>query len=109
MDITANLEALIAAGKDDATIRFALASRYAAANDLERAVAHAEVAVAKNPDYSAAWKLLGRVLGDSGRTPEAIAAYRRGIEVAERRGDQQAAKEMRVFLKRLTRRPDTNN
>jgi hypothetical protein len=30
-----------------------------------------------------------------------VAAYERGVKVAERRGDQQAAKEMRVFSKRL--------
>jgi hypothetical protein len=34
---------------------------------------------------------------------EAQASYVRGIEVAERRGDHQAAKEMRVFAKRLQR------
>jgi hypothetical protein len=30
-------------------------------------------------------------------------AYERGIAIAERRGDQQAAKEMRVFSARLKR------
>jgi len=30
-----------------------------------------------------------------------MTAYRRGIAVAERRGDRQAAKEMHVFLRRL--------
>ena len=32
---------------------------------------------------------------------DALDAYRRGIEVAERRGDKQAAKEMTVFAQRL--------
>lgn len=97
------LEAMIAAGRDGAPQRFALASKYAAEGQLDRALAHVEVAVTLDPDYSAAWKLLGRVRADLGRGGEAAEAYRRGIEVAERRGDQQAAKEMRVFLKRLTR------
>lgn len=103
MDMTDNLEALIAKGSDGAPIRFALASRYAAAGDIERALQHAEVAVEYDADYSAAWKLLGKLRGESGRAEDAIDAYRRGIEVAERRGDQQAAREMHVFLKRLTR------
>ncbi len=103
MGMIENLEALIASGRDAAPVRFALASRYAADGRLDRAVEHAQVAVTLDPDYSAAWKLLGRVLADSGRAEEAAAAYRRGIDVAERRGDQQAAKEMRVFLKRLDR------
>jgi Flp pilus assembly protein TadD len=103
MGMTENLEALIASGKDGAPVRFALASRYAADARLDKALEHAQVAVTLDADYSAAWKLLGRILADSGRDAEAVEAYRSGIEVAERRGDQQAAKEMRVFLKRLER------
>jgi len=103
MGMIENLEALIVSGRDAAPVRFALASRYAADGRLDRALEHAQVAVTLDPDYSAAWKLLGRVLADSGRAEEAAEAYRRGIDVAERRGDQQAAKEMRVFLKRLDR------
>lgn len=109
MDMTANLEALIANGRDAAPVRFALASRYAAAGEPERAVEHAEVAVKQDPEYSAAWKLLGKSLAESGRNGDAIEAYRNGIDAAERRGDQQAAKEMRVFLKRLTRSQDDEN
>lgn len=103
MGMTENLEAMIAAGSDGAPVRFALASRYAASGDIERALEHAEVAVTIDADYSAAWKLLGKLRNEAGRRDEAIDAYRQGIAVAEKRGDQQAAKEMRVFLKRLER------
>ncbi|MBN1238677.1 MAG: hypothetical protein JXB36_09250 [Gammaproteobacteria bacterium] len=103
MDMTQNLEALIAQGSDGAPIRFALASRYAAAGDIERALEHAEVAVRIDADYSAAWKLLGKLRSEAGKREQAIDAYRQGILVAEKRGDQQAAKEMKVFLKRLER------
>ena len=34
-------------------------------------------------------------------TAAAINAYQQGIQVAEQKGDKQAAKEMQVFLKRL--------
>lgn len=101
MDPIASLEALLARGQDGATLRYALASRYLAADDAENACRHAEVAVQLDPDYSAAWKLLGGASAKAGRPAEAAAAYERGIAVAERRGDVQAAKEMRVFLKRL--------
>jgi Tfp pilus assembly protein PilF len=80
-----------------------LASRYLDAGDTAPAVKHAEAAVRLDPEYSAAWKALGRALTAAGRTAEAEASYARGIAVAERRGDQQAAKEMRVFAKRLQR------
>ena len=102
-DLIANLEALLTKGGDSATLRLALASRYLDAGDTAPAVKHAEAAVRIDPEYSAAWKALGRALTAAGRTAEAQAIYARGIEVAERRGDQQAAKEMRVFAKRLQR------
>jgi hypothetical protein len=35
---------------------------------------------------------------------EALAAFREGMSVAERKGDKQAAREMRVFAKRLERK-----
>ncbi len=102
-DMTANLEALIEAGRDDKALRLALGTRYEAAGDLEKAAEHAEAAVGMDADYSAAWRLLGRVRGAAGKTEAAAEAYRKGIDAAERRGDQQAAKEMRVFLRRLER------
>jgi Tfp pilus assembly protein PilF len=101
--MTANLEALIAAGKDSPALRFALASRYHSAGRLDKAEEHAAAAVRLDPEYSAAWKLFGKILAESGRDERAADTYRHGIEVAEKRGDQQAAKEMRVFLKRLER------
>ena len=58
----------------------------------------------RDPKYSAAWKLLGKALSDSGQDAAALQAYRDGIVVAEARGDKQAAKEMTLFAKRLEKR-----
>lgn len=102
-DLIANLEALLAKGGDSATLRLALASRYLEAGDAVAAIRHAQGAVRVDAEYSAGWKALGRALAAAGRTAEAQQAYERGIEVAERRGDRQAANEMRVFAKRLAR------
>jgi predicted Zn-dependent protease len=102
-DLIANLEALLAKGGDGAVLRLALAARYLDSGDAAGAVRHAEVAVRLDPEYSAGWKTLGRALTAANRSADAIAAYERGTEVAERRGDQQAAKEMRVFSARLKR------
>ena len=99
--LIANLEALLAKGADNPGLRLALATRHLAARNFAAAVQHAEAAVALDPDYSAGWKALGRAHTAAGATGAAITAYERGIAVAEQRGDQQAAKEMRVFLKRL--------
>jgi len=101
MDQTQRFEALLASGKDSALLRFSLGMHYLGAGDAARAAGHLRRAVEQDPDYSAAWKLLGRALTESGNPSDAIAAYRDGIAAAERRGDKQAGKEMAVFLKRL--------
>ena len=103
MDIVANLEAMLERGTDTASLRFALASRYLSDGNVERALEHAAVAVDLDRDYSAAWKLLAQAQTQAGLDDHAAQTFRQGIEVAERCGDQQAAKEMRVFLKRLGR------
>ncbi|HXG28122.1 MAG TPA: tetratricopeptide repeat protein [Nevskiales bacterium] len=96
-----NLEALLAKGQDGALLRFTLGELCLKAGEAQAAADHLARAVALDPDYSAAWKLYGRALAEAGRREEAAAAYARGIAVAEARGDRQAAKEMRVFLKRI--------
>ena len=76
----------------------------ATAEKLDKAAEHLRQSVAKDPKYSAAWTLLGQALADAGHKDEAIKAYEDGIQVAEEKGDKQAAKEMAVFLKRLKKR-----
>ena len=97
----ANLLKLVDTPRDGALLRFSLGSEYLKSADFEAAIAHLKAAVEKDPGYSAAWKLLGEALAESGRTDEALRAYRKGIEVAEGKGDRQAAKEMTVFARRL--------
>ncbi|MGH8643316.1 MAG: tetratricopeptide repeat protein [Gammaproteobacteria bacterium] len=96
-----NLENLLLGGRDTALLRFSLGSAYLTQGHPERAASHLAQAVALDPQYSAAWKLYAKALDASGATLEAISAYEQGITVAEARGDIQAAKEMRMFLKRL--------
>jgi len=92
---------MLAAGKDGALLRFSLGNEHLKAGDAARAVEHLARAVALDPDYTAAWKLYGKALTAAGRNEDALAAYRSGIEVAAKRGDKQAEKEMRVFARRL--------
>ena len=101
--IAANLEKLLAAGKDTALVRYSLGNEYLKAGDPFAACHHLARALEHDPEYSAAWKLYGKALADSNRNVEALEAYRRGIEVAEKKGDKQAAKEMRVFARRIER------
>jgi len=98
-----NLLKMLAGGRDDALLRFSLGNEYLKAGDAHAAAEHLKAAIARDPNYSAAWKTLGRALEATGAKNEALAAYREGISVAERKGDKQAAKEMSVFARRLER------
>jgi Tfp pilus assembly protein PilF len=95
-------EAMLAAGKDGALLRFGLGSEYLKAGDAARAAVHLREALARDPGYSAAWKLLGRAL-EKAEPDQAAQAWRSGIAAAEAKGDKQAAREMQVFLRRLER------
>ena len=102
-DAIVNFERLLESGRDGALLRFSLGNEYLKIGDSAAAARHLEQAVVIDPDFSAAWKLLGRALTECGRFDPALAAYKRGIDVAERKGDKQAAKEMAVFAKRIVR------
>ena len=95
------LEKMLADGRDNALLRFSLGNEYSKLGQFDQAAAHLQHAVVHDPNYSAAWKLLGKALNEAGRLPEALTAYQSGIAVAEKKGDKQAAKEMAVFAKRI--------
>jgi predicted Zn-dependent protease len=97
-------EKMLASGQDGPLLRFSLGNEYLAADEPARAAEHLRVAVSRDPDYSAAWKALGTALERDGEDAAAMAAWQEGIEAAERRGDKQAAKEMRVFCRRIEKR-----
>ena len=97
-------EAMLAAGTDNALLRFGLGNAYLNDAQPEAAVVHLRAAVDHDPGYSAAWKLLGKALLAAGREQEAADAWQRGIAAADAKGDRQAAKEMGVFLRRIHKR-----
>lgn len=101
MSVTANFESMLAQGRDSALLRFSLGNEYLKQGDARKAAEHLRRAVEHDPNYSAAWKLLGKALADTEAWQDALAAYQQGIAVAEVRGDKQAAKEMRVFARRI--------
>ncbi len=102
----ARLQAQVGGPRDGALLRFSLGNALLAASDPAGAAEALRAALDFDEHYSAAWKLLGRALAESGDDAGAIVAWQRGIEVAGNRGDQQAAKEMTVFLRRLIRKRD---
>ena len=91
--------------RDSALLRFGLGAAYLKSARKDEAVTVLQSAVALDPMYSAAWKLLGKALQNSGQPDAAREAFKLGITAAETWGDIQAAKEMKVFLRRLTPTP----
>ena len=100
MDIEA-LKTLLSQGQDSLILRFGLGQALLKQGDLTEAITHLNKALEFDSEYSAALKLLGKAYAENNQREESIDTYTRGIEIAERKGDIQAAKEMNVFLKRL--------
>jgi len=103
VDKLAQLRSLCGGPRDGALLRMSIASTLLARADNDAAVEELRAALHFDPDYSAAWKLLGKTLAASADADAARAAYRAGIAAAVKRGDKQAEKEMTVFLRRLDR------
>ena|SRR6218665_2519465 len=101
--LRANLEKLLASGRDGALLRFGLGQALLQEGQPLQAAEHLQQATVQDPHYSAAWKLLGKALEQLGRTDEAQAAWTQGLAVAGQRGDMQSVKEITVFLRRLQR------
>lgn len=101
MSLIENLEKMLADGRDDAMLRFGLGNAYYQSKDYGRAAEHLGKALEFDRGYSAAWKLLGRSLMQTGDLDAATRTFEDGIEQAGKKGDKQAVKEMQVFLKKI--------
>ena len=83
---------------------------YSLGNELFKEKKYAEArehlsrAVQNKPDYSVAYRTLGRVLYELGENTEARRVFAEGREVAKRNGDLQTVREIDVFVRRLEKR-----
>ena len=98
-----SLEKMLGGPRDGALLRFSLGNEYLKDGNAVEAAKCFQAAVDRDQHYSAAWKALGKALSETGEPAGALAAYEQGIRVAEARGDVQAAKEMTVFARRLSK------
>ena len=100
MSMLENLQKLHAQGQDNALLRYSLGNELFKLKEYAEAEAHLRASLAHDAKYSVAWKILGKTLAADARHEDAVAVFEQGIAVAEEKGDIQAAKEMKVFLKR---------
>ena len=104
MDLFKNFEDLLNQGKDSAPLRFGLGNAYFEKKEFEQALKHFQAAIHLDPNYSAAWKYLGKTLVELNQVEKAKDVFEKGIQIAEKNSDKQASKEMQVFLKRLQKK-----
>lgn len=103
MSRTVTFEAMLARGQDSEMLRFTLGGEYLKEGDAGKAIEHLSRAVEMKPDYSAAWKLLGRALAAAQRYTDALGAFDSGLAVAAKNGDKQSEKEIGVFRRRVVK------
>ena len=96
-----SLEKMLAKGMDNSLLRFGLGKGYLDLGDNLKAGEHLQRCVEFDPNYSAAWKLLGKAQLAAGDHAAAREAWEQGLSAAQAHGDKQAEKEMTVFLKKL--------
>ena len=102
MDRIATFRSFIAKSPTDPFPRYGLAMELKGRGDLEQAWAAFEELITQFPDYVPTYLMAGGTLVGLGRKDEAAEIYRKGIEVARRRGDQHARGELESALAEIT-------
>ena len=102
MDRIATFRSFIAKSPTDPFPRYGLAMELKGQGQLAEAWAAFEELLTQFPDYLATYLMAGGTLVALARKDEAADIYRKGIEVATRRGDQHARRELEGALAEIT-------
>ena len=86
---------------ENVMVRYSLGREYLKAKRYAEAERELRKALSLKPDYSAAYRELGKSLVGLQRLEEAREVYTKGAEVACEQGDLQTQREIEVFLRRL--------
>ena len=89
---------------ENAMVLYSLGSELFKEGSYAEAREHLSRAVRNKPDYSVAYRTLGRTLAELGEDEEARRVFADGREIAQRNGDLQTVKEIDVFARRLEKR-----
>src|ERR1043166_780663 len=91
--------AMLAEQPENAMVWYGLASEQYKLEHWAEAAKSLRQVVSLNPDYTAAYQMLGTVLANAGDLDGAQQAWRNGIEAADRTGAWKAGQHMRAFLR----------
>ena len=95
---------LLVRDPENPMVLYSLGSELFKEGDYARAREHLTRAVENKPDYSVAYRTLGRTLYELYEDEEALRVFTKGREVARENGDLQTVKEIDVFTNRLHKR-----
>ncbi len=91
----------VAQHPESAIVHYGLGNVYLKAGLAEEATESYRAVIRLKPDYTAAYRELGRALEKLEDSEGARQAYRDGIAIGAKTGDLQTVKEMQIFLRRL--------
>jgi tetratricopeptide (TPR) repeat protein len=97
-------EDLAAKAPENVVVRYSLGREYLKACRYAEAERELREALRLKPDYSAAYRELGKSLVGLERPDEAQEIFKRGIDIACEKGDLQTRREIEVFLRRLEKK-----
>lgn len=89
---------------DNPMVLYSLGSELFKEKKYPEAREHLKRAVENKPDYSVAYRMLGRTLYELREDKAARRTFEKGREVARGNGDLQTVKEIDVFMRRLEKR-----
>lgn len=102
MDRIATFRSFITKSPSDPFPRYGLAMEHKGRGELAEAWTVFEELLSQFPDYVPTYLMAGGTLVALDRKAEAADTYRKGIEVAQRRGDQHARGELETALLEIT-------
>lgn len=101
MDRLTRLKALVEENPQDRFARYGLAMELASQSRLEESLGEFQALMSLDPDYVASYLQAGQILEKLNCVEEARDAYRKGMEVATRKGDMKTRGELESALELL--------
>lgn len=101
MDRVATFKSFIEKKPDDPFPRYGLAMEYRNTGRYQDAQKEFDLLAQRFPEYLATYLMSGNNLVDLGRKDDAIAVYKRGIEMSQKKSDAHTKRELEAALAEL--------
>ena len=103
MDKIAGLKEILAMDPKNSLARYGLAMELARGGETDAALAEFDRLLTDDPGYTAGYFMAAQTLAEAGRSQDAAARLKSGIDCANRSGNRHAASEMQAMLDELDR------